>query len=465
MDNHDITSGFKLLLSSENRLRQSSHRDRIRLLNHLEKELLSHKDALFAALNADFGKPQFESNYIELYLSLAEIRHAKKHLSSWMTPSKVPGQLSIFGSKAWTIPEAKGVSLIISPWNFPVLLALAPLASAIAAGCPVAIKPSEQTPACSRFIKDLIASCFESSEVQVFEGDAEVAKSLLNHEFRHIFFTGSTPVGKLVMQAAAANLSSVTLELGGKSPVIVSGNVNLKDASRRIIFGKWLNAGQTCIAPDYVLVDENLHDALILELKKNADEIYRELNESEYTSIVNENHWKRLSEIVSEISANSGEMLYSAADVPEHRKFGLKIISGANDDSRLMQEELFGPVLAIKKIKNLDEAIRYINGRPTPLSLYLFSKSREIQKRILNEVAAGSVGINDVLGQFYNNNMGFGGLHASGMGKSHGFEGFKAFSHQKSVLKRTWPFNWMELAYPPYTGFKKKIANIVVRFL
>ena len=462
----DIKKSFDELIEGEARLRNTDYKERVKLLSGLERALLLSKDELFQALLADFGKPVFESNYSELYLSLAAIRKAKKNLKSWMTPQRVSAQMSVFGSKAWVIPESKGLSLIISPWNFPVMLAIGPLASALAAGCSVAIKPSEQTPACSAYIKKLIESCFSTSEVQVIEGDAEASKALLSLPFKHIFFTGSTAVGKLIMQAASKHLSTVTLELGGKSPLIVTGKVNLKDAARRIVFSKWLNAGQTCIAADTIYVDAQLHNELMLEIKAVAEELYNsEETFTEYSSIVNPHHWNRLKSIVSDAKSRDGEVLYASREDEKNMKFGLQVISCEDSDAKLRQEELFGPILSVVKIQSIEEAITAINSSPTPLSLYIFTKSKSIQKRLLREIPSGSVGINDVLGQFYHEDMGFGGLHSSGMGKSHGHDGFKAFSHEKSVLKRTLSLNWMELAFPPYTSVKKKIANFVVRHL
>ena len=464
MDTPNFEKSFDALLSSELELRSSDYQARKDRLHRLEKALLNSEDELVEALLSDFGKPAFESKYSELYLSLAEIRHARKNLKAWMKPRRVRGSLSLFGSRAWILPESKGVSLVISPWNFPIMLALGPLASAIAAGCPVAIKPSEFTPACSAYLAKLINSCFPPEEVLVFQGDAEVSKALLKLPFKHIFFTGSTAVGKMVMKAAAEHLSSVTLELGGKSPVLIFGPVDLKDAARRIVFGKWINAGQTCIAPDTVYIQEDLHDEFVKCCSIESEKLMGVLAQSdEYSSIVNDRHWKRLKEMIAE--ADEKEVLYAAADDPSKRRMGLKLIEANGESSQLMSEEIFGPVLAVKKSRSLEETIAQINSKPTPLSLYIFSKSKRIQQNVLNEVAAGSVGINDVLGQFYHPELPFGGLHSSGMGKAHGKFGFEAFSHPKSVIKRSWFINWMELAYPPYSDFKKKIANIVVRHL
>lgn len=466
MGDSSIKAVFDQHLREEKRLRCRSHKERRADLKKLEKALIESKEAIREALHKDFQKPQLQTDYSELYVVLKEIRHASKMLKKWMLPHSVPSGLSMFGARAWVVPEAKGASLVISPWNYPILLSLGPVVSAIAAGCPVILKPSEFTPNSSAFLQKLLTGLFPEKEVAVFLGDANIAKELTALPFRHIFFTGSTRVGQKVMEAAAKNLSSVTLELGGKSPSIVDRTANLKITAKALLFGKWMNAGQTCVASDYVLVEEFIAGKLKDALVDEAHELFKNgLEQKDYCGLIHKAHFEKLEKWIKEARNNGSEVWFDAGDSQESNKMGIKIIASNRSEGELMNTEIFGPILLIRTVKSVDEAIDYINQRPAPLSAYIFSQSKANQRKIIDEVIAGTMSINDVVGHVSHDHLPFGGVHDSGIGKSHGLHGFKAFSHEKAILKRSLPFNWLNLIYPPYSAVKEKIANIVIRYL
>jgi aldehyde dehydrogenase (NAD+) len=418
-------------------------RQRIEKLRRLRDALLAGRDEVRAALWADYEKPVAEVDLSEIYPVAGEAKHAIRHLRRWMKPQHVRAPLALIGSRSRIVYEPKGVVLIISPWNFPINLTLGPLVSAIAAGNCAILKPSEMTPNASAWMKRFISDLFAENEVAVIEGDAPVAENLLRKKFDHIFFTGSPAVGKIVMHAAAEHLTSVTLELGGKSPAIVDRTANLDEAAKKIAWGKSFNSGQICIAPDYVLVDETIRASFVEKLRAAAT--------IESGLLVNDRHAARVRRLLG--------------DSGEGRKIPLTIAEDVAVDGPLMREEIFGPVLPIVPYRDVDDAIRIVNEREKPLVLYLFSRKRRVIDRILRRTRAGGTVVNDTLVHFYQLNLPFGGVGQSGMGKAHGFFGFQAFSNARGVLEQPLRFSGMQLLYPPYTKFKQKLIDFTVRYL
>ncbi len=373
--------------------------------------------------------------------------------------------LALLGSSSWVRYEPKGVCLIISPWNFPINLTFGPLVSAIAAGNTVILKPSELTPNAAAVMKKIVSAVFPENEVALVEGEVEVAQELLKLPFNHIFFTGSPKVGKLVMQAAAQHLASVTLELGGKSPTIVDETANLKAAARKIAWGKFLNAGQVCISPDYLLVQESVK-ARFLELLQEQIQAMFTSSPSEsdsYARIVNARHYQRLLSYLEE-AREKGSSVISTEEADKGENYiPPTLVTDPPEDSTLMEEEIFGPILPVKSFQDLPEVIAYLNQKEKPLALYIYSKSKKSVNQIISNTRAGATCINNNVLHYANHNLPFGGSNNSGLGKSHGFYGFKAFSNERAVLKQHTP-GAMELLFPPYTQLKKRIAKLTLKW-
>ena len=418
-------------------------RERIEKIRRLHDAILKRRDEIREALWADYEKPAAEVDLSEILPVIGEARHAMRHLRSWMKPHRVSTPLILFGSRSRILYQPKGVVLIISPWNFPINLTLGPLVSAMAAGNCAMLKPSEMTPNASACMKRILGDLFDESEVAVVEGDAKVAEALLKKRFDHIFFTGSPAVGKIVMRAAAEHLSSVTLELGGKSPVIVDRTANLDEAAKKIGWGKTLNSGQVCIAPDYILVDESVRAPFIEKLRAAA------VHESGL--LVNDRHAARIRRL--------------AGDTGDGRRVPLKIIEDIPADAPVMEEEIFGPLLPVISYRDIDDALRIINEKEKPLVLYLFSRDRRVIDRVLKQTRAGGSVINDTLIHFYQLNLPFGGVGQSGMGKGHGRWGFEAFSNARGVLEQRTRFSGIQFLYPPYTRWKQKLIDFTMRHL
>ncbi|MGB7520844.1 MAG: aldehyde dehydrogenase, partial [Spirulinaceae cyanobacterium] len=417
-------------------------------LKALQQAIKSQEEEIAQALYNDLKRPKLESLAAEVSLCLKEISYALKHLKAWTKPQKVATPLALLPGSSHIIPEPLGVVLIISPWNYPFQLAIAPLVSATAAGNCVIIKPSEIASHTSQVIAQLIEKVFPPEYITVVEGDKEVSTELLKQKFDHIFFTGSTAIGKIVMEAAAKHLTTVTLELGGKSPCIVDSNIDIGISAKRIAWGKFINAGQTCIAPDYLLVHSSIRSALLTALKKCLEEFYGQnpATSPDYSRIISDRHFQRLSALLKE-----GKIVVGGETNSAERYIAPTIIDQINWDDEVMAEEIFGPILPIIEYENLTEAITAINSRPKPLALYIFSEDKQVQKQVLEQTSSGGVCINDTISQVASCELPFGGVGASGMGSYHGKAGFDAFSHQKSILKK--PF-WLDikLKYPPYEG-------------
>jgi aldehyde dehydrogenase (NAD+) len=431
---------------------------RTQQLQRLKQAVIDRQDEILAAVKADLGRPEFEG-YFEL-ASVTEINTALKNLKTWMKPQPVKTSVDVFPAKAWIQPDPLGVVLILGPWNYPFSLVFSPLVGAIAAGNCAIVKPSEYAAETSRVVADLVRSMFESDYVAVVEGDAEVGQALLKERFDHIFYTGGSAVGKIVMTAAAQHLTPVTLELGGKSPCIVDATANLEVAAKRIVWGKFINAGQTCIAPDYLLVDRQIKATFLPLLKQAVENFYGEnpINSPDYGRMINARQFDRLVRFLGD-----GQAIVGGKFDPDQRYISPTILDQVSADAPVMQEEIFGPILPILEYDSLNQAIEFINQRPKPLALYLFSNNAQIQQQVLNSTSSGGVSINDTVMQVGINGLPFGGVGASGMGSYHGKYSFDTFSHYKAVLKRD---TWLDLAwrYAPYNADRvKQIRGIVMK--
>lgn len=421
---------------------------RLAQLRSLYRGIKRFEPQILKALRSDLGKSAEESYMSEIGMCLTEIRHTARHLREWSRPQRVPTPLMHFPGSSRIVREPRGVCLIIAPWNYPFLLAVGPMISAIAAGNCVTLKPSEYAPVTAAVLEKMLDVCFEGRFCRTVTGGAEVSAAETARPYDMIFFTGSTAVGRKVMAAAAQNLTPVVLELGGKSPCIVDETADLPVAAARIIWGKCLNSGQTCVAPDYVLVARSRKDALIREMQKAICRFYGEdpCENSAYPRIVNERHFDRLAAMLPEDSAVGGRVDRESLKIEP-----TLIETTLNDQSPLMTEEIFGPLLPIVPYDNIHEALGYILSRPRPLALYLFSRNRKLQRRVMETIPFGGGCINDTISHITTPYLPFGGTGDSGMGAYHGRCGYETFTHAKSILSK--PFRPdLPVRYPPLTG-------------
>ncbi|WP_273823322.1 coniferyl aldehyde dehydrogenase [Pseudomonas asplenii] len=433
-------------------------------LESLRQLLSDERRAIIEAINVDFGNRSADETLLaELMPSLHGIHYARKHLKRWMKPARRQVGLAFQPASAKVVYQPLGVVGVIVPWNYPLFLAIGPLVGALAAGNRVMLKLSESTPATGLLLKELLGRVFPEDLVCVVLGDVDIGMAFSKLPFDHLLFTGATSIGKHVMRAAAEHLTPVTLELGGKSPAIVSGDVPLKDAAERIAFGKTLNAGQTCVAPDYVLVPEERVGAFVEAYRQAVRGFYPTLADNpDYTSIINERQLARLNGYISD-ATSKGALLIPLFDQGQQRRMGHSLLLNVSDEMTVMQDEIFGPLLPIVPYKGLDEAFAYINQRPRPLALYYFGYNRREQQRVLHETHSGGVCLNDTLLHVPQEDLPFGGIGPSGMGHYHGHEGFLTFSKAKGVLTKQ-RFNAARLIYPPYgKSIQKLIQKLFVR--
>ena len=467
---NDDLSKIKGLFSSQlekhSSLAKSTHGDRKQKLKRLLDNFMSMEQEAIDALSLDMKKSPTESIISEVLGVKAEADFAIQNLKKWMRSKRVPSPSTILFTSGWVRPEPKGSILILSPWNYPILLCLNPLIAAIASGNTAVIKPSEFTPASGAFLKKLIERTFDPSEVAVVLGDEKAAIELLSHPFNHVMFTGSPSTGKLVMSAAAKHLSGVTLELGGKSPVIVDNSANISEAAWKLAFYKFANAGQTCTAPDYILCHESKKDDLISGLRENFKSFFSGNDggpSSDYCQIVNTTHFDRI-EGYLENAKGMGAKVVAGGNTDRSKRFiAPTVLCDVSIDSLVMKEEIFGPLMPIVTYKTMDEAIGFINKREKPLALYLFSYNKKNQKRLTEETSSGALVFNDCVIHHTNPHLPFGGINNSGLGSYHGKYGFDAFSHEKAILKSSaWsPFRLM---LPPYTKRKHSLVNMIKKF-
>ncbi len=434
-------------------------------LHALEALIRDNHDAIVAAISADFGlRPAEETELLEIFPSVSSIRHALKHGRRWMRPRRRWAGLMFLPARTELIPQPVGVVGVIVPWNYPLYLAIGPLVDALTAGNRVLVKMSEYTPRFSALFAQLIARYFPGGEVAVIEGDANVARAFAALPFDHLLFTGSTTVGREVMRAAAANLTPVTLELGGKSPAIVGPGARLDHAVERILVGKGLNAGQTCIAPDYVLLPRERMPAFIDSARATVARLYPQVASStQYASIVSDPHYARLSTL-RDAAVAAGATAHALADAPANaatRLFPPTLLTGVDDSMRVMQEEIFGPLLPLIPYDTLDDALAYVDTHPHPLALYVFDDDRATIDTVLARTRAGGVTVNDTILHIAQHHLPFGGVGTSGMGAYHGEDGFRTFSHMKPVFHQA-RWNSTALMNPPYGATFRRLLKILL---
>ncbi len=431
---------------------------RLNALKTLKKAILENQDKIVDALHLDLGKSAFESYMCEVGMTLSEISYMIKHLKNLMKPKSVKTPLVHFPAKSYMLAVPRGVVLVMSPWNYPFMLAMEPLVDAMAAGNTVVVKPGSYAVHTSKIIKEIIEANFDSKYISVVEGGREANQALLDQKFDYIFFTGSKSVGEVVLEKAAKHLTPVTLELGGKSPCIVEKTANLKLAAKRIVFGKFLNCGQTCVAPDYLLVEECIKDRF---LKLLVEEVRLQfgtepLTNKDYGKIINKKHFERLMELIK------GEKIVVGGKNDGEQKIEPTILDNIHVGSPCMQEEIFGPILPVLTFKTVDHIKNIIELNPTPLAFYLFTEDKVLQNNLTNNIQFGGGCINDTIVHIASSAMPFGGVGTSGMGEYHGAKGFETFSHTKSILKKSNKLD-LNVRYQPYNTQKEKVVKMFMK--
>jgi coniferyl-aldehyde dehydrogenase len=465
----DLEARFRRMIALSRHQPPRTLNERRERLDNLSAMLAANEVRFQQAISADFGhRAAIETTMAETLLVQSEIKHARKHLKSWMASQRVATQLQFWPAENRLLPQPLGVIGIIAPWNYPLQLTLAPAVAAIAAGNRVMIKPSELVPRFAALLKQVIADTFDSSDIMVADIDGNIAEVFAALPFDHLMFTGSTRVGRLVAEAAGRNLTPITLELGGKSPAIVDASANLDQAAERIAYGKLLNAGQTCIAPDYALVAKDSAENFAGKVAANMRRMYGiSPGNPDYTSIVSGQHYARLEGLVSDAAAKGARVIQPApASDPAWqavRKFPPTVILGATPEMKAMQEEIFGPILPVVDCAGTEEAVSFINGRDRPLALYWFGSNDAARDEVLSRTVSGGVTVNDCLFHFTQINQPMGGVGASGIGAYHGEWGFRTFSKLKPIFYRS-RFNRFADLYPPY-GAKMARMEKLLRFL
>jgi aldehyde dehydrogenase (NAD+) len=460
MITNELSKVSEILSNQRNFFQTGKTKDinfRLEQLKILKQAILEHEKAIIQALQADLHKPEFEAHLTEIRV-ISEIDYAIKNLKSWSQPQKAAVPWKFFSYSAKIYPEPLGVVLIIGTWNYPLALIISPLIGAMTAGNCTILKPSEIAPHTSSLVAQMMSKYFPPEYISVVEGGVETSQKLLAEKFDHIFFTGARPVAKIVMAAAAKHLTPVTLELGGKSPCIIDSQINLDYTVKRIVWGKFLNAGQSCIAPDYLLVDHKIKKDLIDSIKKYLTEFYGDnpAISPDYARIINRKQFDRLANLLKD-----NEIIIGGETNPEELYIAPTVIDHVSVTDAIMQEEIFGPILPILEYQDITEAIALINSQPKPLALYLFTENQTLQKQILEQTSSGGVCLNDTILQFGLSSLPFGGLGDSGIGSYHGKASFDTFSHYRSVLKNSLQvdINWR---YAPYKG-KLPLLKLLLR--
>ena len=445
----------------------SSARERIAKLKRLEDAVLRYRQQIRDAMWRDFHKPPLEVDLSEIYPVTSEIKFTIRHLRRWMRPRRVATPLVLFGGRSYVLYQSKGVVLIISPWNYPVNLTLGPLASAIAAGNTAILKPSENTPNTSAVMKQIIAETFDAREVALVEGGVETSQALLDLPFNHIFFTGAPEIGKIVMKAAAKHLASVTLELGGKSPTIIDETADLDKAAGRIAWAKFTNMGQTCVAPDYLFVHESRKEEFLDKLGQKLQEFYGTdaWQTEDYARVVNRRHFQRIKGYMEEAFEQGATAAIGGQTDEAQAYIAPTVLTNVPMNSKMMAEEIFGPVLPVHTYHNLQEVIDLVNSKEKPLALYIYSNNRNNINFILKNTRAGGTCINHSVVHYGNPHLPFGGDNNSGIGKSHGWYGFEAFSNARAVYKQALPLpNAGDLLTAPFSRWKQKIVDLAIKW-
>lgn len=451
------------------RWRESTANERLGRIRRLRDTMLASREAFYEAFAADYAKPPAEVEATELLPVMDEMRNAIRNLHGWMRPKRVRTAITMLGTASRIEYQPRGRVLVIAPWNYPLSLCFGPLVMALAAGNAVIVKPSEMTPAVSALMKRVVESVFPAEEVAVFEGGPEVSTRLLALPFDHIFFTGSTRVGRVVMEAAAKHMASVTLELGGKSPTIVLPSADIAVTAETLAWGKYLNAGQTCIAPDHVYVHESRSEAFAQAMQQAIERLYgpsaetRKAN-ADFTRIVNARHAQRLADLLEDARSHGARVIAGGGADVAARYIEPTLLDRVPMDSKIMQEEIFGPLLPVLAYSDVDAVIAQVNAGPKPLALYVYGRDRSQVDHVLRNTSSGGACVNHCMLQFANGSLPFGGVNHSGMGSAHGEFGFRALSHERAVLRARTPMI-SRLFFPPFTPVRMKTIRSVVDFL
>jgi len=462
----ELINTHKKLKENISKLKLTTSVERINKLKKLKENILLNRADIKEALKKDFRKNESEVDLTEIFPVIQEINHTIKNLKKWMKDKYVKTPVTLLGSKSYIKYEAKGLVLIITPWNFPINLTFVSLVNAISAGNTVMIKPSEITDYTSKIIKKIVEKTFNQNEVYTILGGSDIAEKILKLKFNHILFIGSPTIGKIVMKAASNHLASVTLELGGKSPTVIDKEVDLKLAAKRIAWAKFINNGQVCIAPDYILINKKLKDKFLKLLIEYIKKLYSDnpKTSKNYCRVVNRKHFLRLNSLIEDAKTNKGKIHFGGRKDVDQLFIEPTILTNISPKSKIHIEEIFGPILPIYEYNFLDDAINFINNNNKPLALYIFSKNKKNINRIINETSSGGVCINHSTLHYSNYHLPFGGVNNSGSGRCHGVHGFKEFSNAKSIFKQLVKISPTDLIIPPYTRFKEKIINIMIKY-
>jgi len=465
----DVASLLSTLKAHAPTVRRTSVDQRRAKLRRLADALLDRRDSVAEALHADFRKAPVEVDLTEIKTVTKEIDHACAHLDEWMAPDVPSAPLLFTGTRSAIHYEPKGVVLILSPWNYPVTLTLGPLVGALAAGNCAVLKPSEHAPHTAAVLQSLVDDLFDDREVRLVQGGPDLAEELTAQPFDHIYFTGSPAIGRRVMRAAAEHLTSVTLELGGKSPAVVDATADLDSAAERIAWSKFTNAGQTCIAPDYLLVEDRIHDTVVERLRATIHRFYGESPEArkaspDYARLIHDDHFETIAGLLDDARAHGATAAVGGETDAASRYVAPTVLTDVPPESRIMQEEIFGPVLPVLPYSSLDEALDTINARPAPLSLYLFTDRDATVDAVLARTTAGSTCVNEGFLHFVNPNLPFGGTGESGIGRGHGLYSFREFSNERTVLRRRYGGGLLRTLFPPYDRLTSRVAGWVMRY-
>ena len=465
----DAASLLSTLKAHAPTVRQTSADQRKAKLRRLADALLDRRDTFAEALHADFRKAPVEVDLTEIKTVTKEIDHVCSHLDDWMAPDTPSAPLLFTGTRSEIHYEPKGVVLVLSPWNYPVTLTLGPLVGAIAAGNCAVVKPSEHAPHTAAALHSLVDDLFDDREIALVTGGPDLAEALTTQPFDHIYFTGSPAIGRRVMRAAAEHLTSVTLELGGKSPAVIDATADLTPAAERIAWSKFTNAGQTCIAPDYLLVEDRIHDTVIERLRSTIRRFYGETPEaqkasSDYARLIHDDHFETVRSLLDDAQAAGATVAIGGETDAASRYVAPTVLTGVPAESRIMQEEIFGPILPVLPYSSLDEALDTINARPAPLSLYLFTERDATVDTVLAHTTAGSTCVNEGFLHFVNPNLPFGGKGESGIGRGHGHYSFREFSNERAVLRRRYGGGILRTLFPPYDRLTSRVAGWVMRY-
>lgn len=462
-----LESTFNSILENHPKIKNTTSKERIIKLRKLKKNIFLYRDEIKKALFKDFKKSSSDVDLTEIFPVISEIKHNIRHLNKWMKDEIVPTPLTLLGSKSYIKHEPKGIILIMTPWNFPINLTFVSIINAISAGNSIIIKPSEISEKTSIIIKKIVANTFDKNEIKVILGGTKTAQKLLKLKFNHILFIGSPSIGKIVMQEAAKNLASVTLELGGKSPTIIDEKCNINKAAKRIAWSKFLNNGQVCIAPDYLFVHNKIKEKFIKQLILSIKDLYSNdpIKSDDYCRIVNKKHFNRLINLLEDAKQLGSNIIYGGNINEKENFIEPTLLDNISAKSKMYKEEIFGPLLPIFDFNKIEEVIEFINKNEKPLALYIFSKNNNNIKAIINNTSSGGVCINHSTLHYSNNNLPFGGINNSGTGRCHGIYGFHELSNKKSVLKQVLPSSPTDFLFPPYNNFKNKLIEFTIKWL